>query len=226
MKYQYEEKIKTCWYCGCKGKRSKSFTEKYIDSRYFHDDCFEEYKREKEDTLENYVQLKIKVMHERALRILEKQKANLELYYDESQAVLEKALEEPNKFLSSHEMIAAMELLKNRIAFKKEYRIGKHKVDFLIPSMKVILEIDGKTHDYKRVKDTKRDNDILNVLNEKEKGWEVIRIPTKHIEDNVSKLKQAIIEIKKHKQNLRKENHGFIPSRFSKRDKNYYESLK
>lgn len=225
MSFGSEEKLKTCWYCGTKGKRQKGFNEKYMDERFYHDDCFEKYEAEKNETLDRYVELKIKVMHERALRMLEKQKANLEDYLDESEAVLEKSLEEPNKFLSSAEMVTAMELLRNRVRFKKEYAVGNHRVDFLIPSLKVVLEIDGQLHDYKRVKDTKRDGVVLNTLNENDKGWEVVRIPTKYIEQNVKQLLKATIEMKKHKQELRKKNGGFIPTYFSKRDKEYHKGL-
>lgn len=225
VNYESESKIKTCWYCGTKGQRIKGFNEKYIDERFFHDDCYEKYEAEKDDTLKQYVELKVKVMHERALRMLERQKANLEEYYDESQAVLEKALEEPNKFLSSAEMVTAMQLLKHRIRFKKEYQIGNHRVDFLIPSLKTVLEIDGQMHTFKKIKDTKRDATILNELNQDDKGWEVVRIPTKYIEQNVSKLVKATVEMRKHKQELRRKNGGFIPTYFSKRDKEYHEGL-
>ena len=222
---QSNGKLKTCWYCGTKGYQERGFGEKYFEKRYFHDDCFDKYENEKESNLEKYVELKIKVMHERALRMLEKQKANLGDYFDESEAVLEKALEEPNKFLSSAEMVTAMELLRNRIRFKKEYAIGNHKVDFLIPSLKVVLEIDGKLHDFQKVKDTKRDGVILNNLNENDNGWEVVRIPTKYIEQNVRQLLTATVEMKKHKQELRRKNGGFIPTYFSKRDKEYHNGL-
>lgn len=225
MNNRLNQKIKTCWYCGTKGYQERSFGETYYENRYFHNDCFDKYESEKESNLKKYVELKTKVMHERALRMLEKQKVDLENYYDESDAVLEKSLEEPGKFLSSAEMVAAMELLRNRVRFKKEHQVGNHRVDFLIPSLKVVLEIDGKLHGFQKIKDTKRDGTILNVLNENDKGWEVVRIPTKYIEQNVKQLLKAIVEMKKHKQELRRKNGGFIPTYFSRRDKQYHEEL-
>ncbi|WP_239733013.1 DUF559 domain-containing protein [Mammaliicoccus sp. E-M26] len=217
------EKVKTCWHCGRLGTARTGILKNNINNRYFHDDCFKEFQKEKDERLNRYVELKIMVMHERALRLLEKQNADLEMYYDESAAVLEKALEEPNKFLSSHEMIVAMELLRNEVRFKKEYKVLTHKVDFLIPEYKIVLEVDGHTHKYQKVADTKRDGNILTELNRQDDGWEVVRIPTKRVEENIAKLMEAIVTIKKHKQELRRNNNGFIPANFSKRDKEFYE---
>lgn len=217
------EKLKTCWYCGRLGSARSGVLKNNINHRYFHNDCLKSYEEERDKRLEQYVELKILVMHERALRILEKQDTNLELYYDESIAVCEKAIEEPNKFLSSHEMVAAMELLRNEVRFKKEHKILNHRVDFLIPEYNVVLEIDGHTHKYNKVADTKRDANILNELNKDGNGWEVIRIPTKRIEQNVQKLLPAIVSIRNYKQELRRKNNGLIPSNYSTRDKAYYE---
>lgn len=218
---QTMDNIVTCWYCGTFG----STDEQNNVVRFFHDECREKYESEKQERLNKYISLKVQVMHERALRLLEKQNVNIEEYYDESIAVCEKALEEPNKFLSSHEMIAAMELLRNEIRFKKEHKILNHRVDFLIPRYKVVLEIDGHLHSYKKISDSKRDIAILNVLNKEDSGWEVVRIPTKRIEQNVQKLIPAIITISNYKREQRAKNGGLLPSNFSSRDKEYYEMI-
>ncbi|KYD23275.1 hypothetical protein B4109_3201 [Geobacillus stearothermophilus] len=77
-------------------------------------------------------------------------------------------------------------------------------------------------HDYSKLKDSKRDVKIINELGT---GWEVVRIPTKYIEQNVKMLVPAIKEIYSYKQKLRKENSGFIPSSFSERDKQMYKKI-
>src|SRR5699024_7071167 len=100
--------------------------------RIFHRGSRDVFEAEKKYILQRYIEMKVIVMHEPSLRILEKQDADMASYLDESEAVLSKALEEPTKFASSHEMVAAMELLRNEIRFKPEHRIGSRRVDFYV----------------------------------------------------------------------------------------------
>lgn len=213
-----EEYCFPCWKCD---------TPVYLLSptpilRVFCPECKEEYKREKEQTLEQYIQLKIKVMHERALRFLEKQEAQLYKYKEASEAVLGFALSNPDKFGSSHEMIAAMELIRHGIRTKMQQKIAGHRVDFMLPDLKVILEIDGHMHKYHKLKDSKRD---ITLRNELGNDWEVIRIPTKYLEQNAGALIKAIKELYQFKQNMRKKNNGIIPDWYSDREKLHYAKL-
>ncbi|WP_061567560.1 DUF559 domain-containing protein [Geobacillus stearothermophilus] len=207
-----------CWSCGI--PVATILDKPYV--RLFCPECKDEYEQDKQETLSKYIELKTRVMFERAMRILEKQFAHLYEYKDESEVVLELALKDPEKFGSSHEMVAAMELLRNRVKAKLQQKILRHRVDFLLPELKVVLEIDGYMHDYSKLKDSKRDVKIINELGT---GWEVVRIPTKYIEQNVKMLVPAIKEIYSYKQKLRKENSGFIPSSFSERDKQMYKKI-
>lgn len=190
--------------------------------RPFCPDCKEEFTKNKEETLKQYINLKTKVMHERAIRFIEKQHANIAVYKEPAEVVLEFALSAPEKFGSSHEMMAAMELIRNEVKIKMQHKISKHRVDFFIPSMKVVLEVDGYMHATRTLKDSKRD---VNILNELGKGWEVIRIPTKHLETNLKQLIPAIKAVYKEKQGLRRKNGGFIPSYYSKRESMHHEEL-
>lgn len=204
-----------CWTCGIP---VHSLTSHPI-LRVFCVDCREDFEKQKTDTLKEYIQLKTKVMHERALRILEKQCAKLFLYIDAAQVVLEFALEDPSRFQSSHEMISAMELIRHSIKIQVQQRIAGHRVDFVIPKLKVVLEIDGYMHEYKKLKDSKRDIKVRQELGEE---WEVIRIPTKYIEQNSAALVKAIVELYKYKRKVRKQNNGLIPDWYSERDKMRY----
>lgn len=212
----------TCWLCG---EVETSDTQMDGGVRFFHRECRKEFEEQKDGILNHYVELKVRVMHERALRMLEKQNAKMNLYLDESEAVLNKALEKPSAFASSHEMIAAMELLRKEIRFKPEHRIGRKRVDFFIPELKVVLEIDGHLHDHSKIKDSERDIEILNMLNEDDPGWEVVRIPTKRIEENSKKLLTAIKTIANYKRIVRKENGGFIPHGNSLREDEHYQKV-
>lgn len=207
-----------CWECGVPVPTVMSSPR----ARLYCPDCNTEYEESKKETLKQYILLKTQVAFERALRILEKQRATLYEYKDESELVLELALNDPEKFNSSHEMIAAMELLRNRIKTKTQQKILNHRVDFVLPDLKVVLEIDGYMHDFSKVKDSKRD---VKVLSELGNGWEVVRIPTKYVEENVKQLVPAIKAISKYKQDIRKQNNGVIPEWFSKRESQHYKKL-
>ena len=214
--------ILTCWYC----KEVEVSEQKKLDNkRFFHDECKIKFDEKKRERLAEYVRLKVGIMHERALRLMEQQGLLLENYFDESGAVLEKAFEEPSKFASAPEMMVAMELLRNETRFKPEFKVGSRRVDFLIPELKVALEIDGHLHQYKPVKDSYRDNEILHELNKEEIGWEVIRIPTERVEQNLTKLLPAIKSLYNYRQSLRRENGGLLPHGNNVRQDEHYQKI-
>ena len=216
------EELKThyypCW--GCDTPVRSYSSEPQL--RPFCPDCKEEFAINKEETLKKYVILKTRVMHERAIRFIEKQNCNIAMYKEPAEVVLEFALASPEKFGSSHEMMAAMELIRNEVKIKLQHKISKHRVDIFIPDMKVVLEVDGYMHVTRTLKDSKRDVTILNELGA---GWEVVRIPTKHLETNLKQLVPAIKAVYKEKQELRRKHGGFIPTYFSERESTHHESL-
>ena len=209
-----------CWWCN----KPVTVKQKFPATIriYCSDDCRQAQSTEKELILKNYIELKIKVMHERALRFLEKQEAVMGLYKEAANVVLEYALEKKEGFQSSHEMMAAMELVRNKIRIKLQQQIGKHRVDMVIPDKKVVLEIDGFMHTYRVKKDSKRDIEIRKELGQ---DWEIVRIPTKYIEKNVKMLIPAINEVRKEKQQYRLNNNGLLPEYYSKREKEQYKKL-
>lgn len=207
-----EPKIRICWRCG------KYHPGLDTSSREYCENCKEQHKKEDKKLMDDYLEKKMRIMWRRAVNNLEKQGVDMDGYYSESQYVLELALENYNKFQSSPEMLVAMELLKNRIKAKIQYKVSKYRVDFLIPKLKVVLEVDGRLHDFKVTKDSNRDVAILNELNTDDSGWEVIRIPTKHVEKNIKQLLPAIDALYKERQKLRRKNGGFLPIYYSKHD--------
>lgn len=208
-----EKYLHDCWYCD----EPVILEASTFKNRIFHTECFDAYRHEKEKEKEEYVRLKIELMYERSLRMLEKQDGVcLADYKEAAEAVRNLARKDTTKFDSSHEMTAAMELINNRIKTKLQHSVGRKKIDMLLPDLKVALEIDGHLHQFRIGKDSERDIEILNTLNEMENGWEIIRIPTKFIEVNVKKLVPAIKALYNEKQSLRMDNGGFIPSYYSR----------
>ena len=201
-----------CWTCG-KSLQKRRFANSV--SREYCDDCYQI----KLDNESNYAKYRMLNMHENALKMIEKQpKVNLSEYKEASDVVLEFALNDTKKFASSHEMAVAMHLIKNMVKTKVQVPILRYRVDFVLPDFQVVLEIDGKQHDYNLLFDSMRDTEITAELNKQGGKWEVVRIPTKHIEANIEKLLDAIIILSDERRQLRIENNGFLPSRNNRRD--------
>ena len=154
-------------------------------------------------------------MLERAIRSLEHQ--NLDIYdYEEAiKAVGEYARENLEKFDSSDEMIAAIVLIENELNITIGKRVGKYKVDFYIPALKAILEVDGDRHAGKHYYDNERDMELRRILGNE---WEIVRIKTEYIEQQADLLVEAIKSIIAEKKKLREQNNGFLPEWYSKRE--------
>lgn len=207
-------KIITCWYCG-----NEMPSERGSSERAFHAGCYEKFQTERDKQKNDYLRLKTEVMFERALKCMERQiNCDLSNYYDEAELVHEMALNDYSKFQSSDEMMVAMELVRNRIKSKAQYRVEKRRIDFLIPSMNVALEVDGNLHKFKILKDSQREVEIMGNLKRitQKDNWEVIRIPTDLIEKDLTKLVPAIKTLYKKRQQLRNKNGGFIPTYWSR----------
>lgn len=181
-------------------------------------ECEEKLKSDLKKTKQIYIDSKIKILLERAIDSLEKQSIDIYDYEEAIKSVEEFAKENPSKFDSSYEMIAAMVLIKNRVETKLQYKIGKYRVDFFLPTLECILEIDGNLHDHNKIHDSKRDVELRKTLGD---SWEVVRIPTKCLDENAKVLVKAIKELKKDKQSVRYKNGGVIPTYYSKRNEAY-----
>lgn len=207
-------KTNTCWNCG-----ELFATENDCSERFYCEECRKTIDEKYQIFLNKYIDMKTVVMWNRAVRTMERQpKLNINHYYDEANYVKELASKDHNKFQSSAEMIAAIQLLKQRVRAKAQYKILRYRVDFLLPNLKTVLEVDGNLHKYKIKKDSNRDIAIMAELNKDDEGWEIVRIPSKYIEENVRQLVPAILAMRKEKRRLRKENGGFMPASFSRRD--------
>lgn len=210
-----------CWECNKKG--TKQFELKKasdisgydnISKRWYCNDCYERVAKERKDDRIEYVRLKKKLMFERATRILERQDVDIYEYKEALEAVSDYSKNNPNKFDSSHEMIAAAIIIYNELPVKIHYKVAGVEVDFYIPDMKAVLEVDGFYHEWQKLKDYERD---IKVRNELGTDHEVVRIDTKYIEQNAELLVEAIRTMREEKQKIRKANYGVIPEWFAKK---------
>lgn len=190
-----------CWVCGGEATRT-GIIEVYYTIRYerpvspysrcYCDKCFAEVTEKEREDRELYIQLKKREMFRKACSALEKQNTNMYEYKEAIEVVRDKIESCPDKFDSSYEVLAAIVLVQNRIYSKMQYKIGPYQVDFFLPELLVVLEIDGERHKHKKEHDTKRDIYIQNALGE---GWDIIRIPTDHLDRDAKKLPEAIQKV-------------------------------
>lgn len=204
-------KIK-CWECGkIATKRLDCFTDNQIDElltrvrdisemdevqpfwyRCYCKECAEKVKNRDNEEMQEYIRLKKRMMFKKALRILESQGTNMYEYREAIDVVEDHLENNPDKYDSSYEVLAAIVLVYNRIYVKMQYKIGRYQVDFLLPELLVVLEIDGERHKNRKLYDTKRDIYIQNALGE---GWDIIRIKTDYLDMNAKKLPEAIEKV-------------------------------
>ena len=215
--------MKPCWNCG---KEAVVFPPVYFYSygnafrdekqqRGYCEECAKLVTEQHSHNKQMYLMLKKKLMFERAVRILEHQNLDIYDYKDAIKAVEEYSSEHPEKFDSSHEMIAAIMLVDNELGTAIGKSIGNYRVDFFIPDLKAVLEIDGERHRSKQYYDNERDIELRKMLGS---NWEIVRIKTEYIEQNAEMLVEAIKTIIAEKKKLRSQNNGFLPDWYSKRE--------
>ena len=158
--------------------------------------CEQQYVIEQKREAEQYKELRQKLMFKKMLSLLEKQKNPVDTWT--YKAVADRLniaiINKEYRFDSAHEMLAALELAKAGIHIETHRGIGRYDVDITLPNERIILEIDGQQHQRKLSVDAQRDADIRNNLGLE---WEIVRISTKYIEENIRQLYATLIEKKR-----------------------------
>lgn len=196
-----------CWECGREGTVRRNIGERLTSLRWlipydetaqrcYCSDCHDRTTRQYRQDLSEYIRLKKKLMFERAVRTLERQKLDIYDYQEAIQAVGEFAEENPDKFDSSHEMMAAIVLIKNEIHCNLQYKVGRYQCDFHLPELQVILEIDGERHKGRKKEDAERDAEIRKALGA---GWQIVHIKTEYLEQKAALLPEAIETVLDHR---------------------------
>jgi very-short-patch-repair endonuclease/transposase-like protein len=111
--------------------------------------------------------------------------------YEKAILLVRNSLYKHGWYQSTEEIMVALELIRRGVKAHHQVRIFNYTVDFILPEMKVALEIDGKIFHGKDQLNyqTIRDDAIIYKLGD---GWELIRISTENINVNVTKLIPAI----------------------------------
>ena len=128
--------------------------------------------------------------------------------------VVTKKLLQPNWFQSVNEVLAALELVRQGVRARHQVPMGKWRCDFVLPDLKVVLEIDGKFHKEaeRRDKDRVKDAAIIASLGPE---WEIVRINDDLIRRNLKKLVPAINQVVKGRKKVRQTHGGQMPKEYS-----------
>lgn len=195
-----------CWYCGNEsdyvrqttytdvGKKFGNSIEKdFSNYRAYCVECKRKHDEETKSDKESYAILKKKVMFERALELLEAQGCEMEKIRNSAIMTQKYLYTHIDKFDSADEIIAAIILISRGVKIQPQAKVGKYQVDFMLPDLEVVLEVDGYTHKARKKYDSQRDAEIREKLGE---GWEVVRISTNALETKAIKIIEAIPTLK------------------------------
>lgn len=174
-----------CWLCGI--ELTDDLETPVV--RCYCNKCNDYLHTVKKQEQEEYVRLKKKRMLDTALDKLENQGLDMYEYKEAINAVSEFLQENPDKFDSSEEVMAAIILCYNEINCIYQFKVLNYQCDICITDWKVIVEIDGDRHLPRREKDNYRDIEIISELGEE---WNIIRIKAELIDTKAENLIKAI----------------------------------
>lgn len=155
---------------------------------------------EKEDYVCSECENKINLL--KKLRKLDKAQKNIQKsvkkylkrdidYSDFRYSVARKIVYEQFEFNSTEEMCFALQLEKEKIRYYPNYKIGDYKVDFILPDMKIIVEIDGELYHKDENKEFIRERGIMNVVGN---DYEIVRLPASYVPGYIVKDLKEIIK--------------------------------
>lgn len=137
--------------------------------------------------------------------------------YELAISLVRKNLHRDKWFESTEEVLTAIQLLRDGYKIKHQVNIGRYRVDFIIPELNVILEIDGKHFHLKQ--DRKKENlrdDLISLQTHNK--FEIIHIYDDDLNQNITKLSSAIKEVIKKRMVIRSQYNGTLPDWYSDRN--------
>jgi very-short-patch-repair endonuclease len=76
-----------------------------------------------------------------------------------------------------------------RVAFKRQVPVDRYILDFLAPAAELVVEVDDRSHELKRVADARRDRDLNRLENR------VLRLPAELVRNNVNEAIARIVAV-------------------------------
>lgn len=207
----------SCWRCG------KQIEYDYEPmTRVYCPECALLDEAEREALKAEHAAMRRKIMYENAIQKLENGHVYMHEYREIADEMKRRIIAWEVDFRSADEVVAAMVLESYNVPYEANKKIGGNVVDFYIPSMFCVVEIDGDRHKWSKVKDSKRDINLRKVLGPR---WEIIHIQTCYLEKNPEKLVDAIEAMYAEKKKLRQQNNGLLPEYYSRREMEHYATL-
>lgn len=112
-------------------------------------------------------------------------------YQEERDNIATKILKNGFYFGSADETCFALQLEKEGIVYYPNYKVENYRVDFLLPNMKRIIEIDGEIYHTDEHKDFLRERSIMRSIGEE---YEIVRIPASYVPKYIIKNLKEIID--------------------------------
>lgn len=122
---------------------------------------------------------------DKAVAKLYKQVKNFDSYKE----AIEIAKKRTERYDSIPEVLVAIELIKLGYSIIPQQKVGRYRVDFAIPSEKLVIEVDGGLYHPNGPK-AGRDGDIQLSLG---LDWRILHIPADWISKHIKMLKKVII---------------------------------
>lgn len=94
-----------------------------------------------------------------------------------------------DKFSSLQETMVAVQLEKQNLKYESQKEINGKKVDFFLPELKIILEIDGELYHTDENKEFLRDRQIMKGIGEE---YEIVHIEADYVPRYTWNLKEAL----------------------------------
>lgn len=171
---------------------------------------------DKEDRKNERADVKEKKFQNATQRIAKVAKLKDIPLYESAAEIIHKKLHKDKWFDSTEEIMVAIELVKNKVKAMHQVKLGKYRADFVLPDLKIVLEVDGVCYHTERTrqKEELRDSLIVAALGPE---WEVIRITDELINQNITRLVKAIIKARDGRQKVRSQHNGQLPRWYTDR---------
>ena len=208
--YKNKRTNSTIYYPRCQYCDKEVMSLSYIrDNKYSCKECkLENYLSDKETRACNNKDAKNRKF-DNAIKRIEQHASDI-TKYSKAISTIKSYLHRDGWFDSTEEIMVAIELCKNKMGFRHQVKFGRYRVDFLLESEKVVLEVDGILFHNAKTREKEQLRDNLIVLNLGAE-WEVIRITDTDINSNITNLVKAIQKVKQKRKYIRSKHGGLLP---------------